>query len=183
MKINRSTAKMWGALAGLIVLFVAAVLVPFGIRDARLQTRIDAARAELGITEVDNAGLAELYTEVKGLREQIAGRGQSIPDEDEISLVLHDLSELINAPGVTGQEIVTEKNGHFLDYNILPVKIQFNAPFATAFDMVRRIETLSRVVRIDRLEIEAEPDYPRQPLVVNLDLSAFYASQANGGDR
>ncbi len=183
MKIDRGTTRMWGVLAGMIVLFAVAVLVPFGIRDAGLQTRIDAARAELGIGEVDNAGLAQLYNEVEELRDQIAGRGQAIPNEDEISLVLHDLSELINAPGVTGQEIVTEKAGYFLDYNILPVKIQFSAPFATAYDLVKRIETLSRVVRVDQLEIEAEPDYPRQPLVVNLQLSAFFASTAIGGER
>jgi len=174
---------MWGALVGLIVLFVGSVLVPFGIRDARLQTRIDAARADLGIGETDNAGLARLYTEVQRLREQATGRGQLIPNEDEIPLVLQDLSGLINAPGVTGQEIVTDKAGYYADYNILPVKIQFNAPFATAFDLVKRIETLSRVVRVDRLNIEAGPDYPRRPLVVNLKLSAFFASRANGGEQ
>jgi Tfp pilus assembly protein PilO len=183
MKINRDTARLWSALIGLIVLFAAAVLLPFGIRDARLQTRIDAARDDLGIADVDNAGLVRLHGEVQDLRAQVAGRGQSIPDEQEISLVLKDLSQLINAPGVSGQEIVTDKAKYFADYNILPVKIQFNAPFATAFDLVKRIETLSRVVRIDQLNVEAEPDYPRQPLTINLELSAFFASQDNGGER
>ncbi len=183
MKIDRSTARHWAVLFGLLVLFIAVVLVPYGIKDARLQKRIDTAREELGIGDVDNSGLANLHNEVQDLREQVGGRGQYIPNEDEISLVLRDLSGLINAPGVTGQEIVTDKPNYYADYNILPVKIQFNAPFATAFDLVKRIESLSRVVRVDRLEIESEPDYPRQPLVVNLQLSAFFASQTNGGSQ
>ncbi len=181
MKINRDTLKFVGTLIGLIALFVVAVLVPFGFRDAGLQARIDQARDDLGITDVDNTGLLKLNNEVEGLRKQVAGRGQSIPNEQEISLVLKDLSQLINAPGVSRQEIVTEKAKYFADYNILPVKIQYNAPFATAYDLVKRIETLSRVVRIDHLSIEAEPDYPRQPLTINLELSAFFASEDNGG--
>jgi Tfp pilus assembly protein PilO len=181
MKIDRSTTRFWSVLLGLVVLFVLAVLVPFGIKDARTQTRIEAARAELGIGDVDNTGLVNLHNEVKSLREQVGGRGHIIPSEDEISLVLKDLSGLINAPGVSGQEIITDKAGYYADYNILPVKIQFNAPFATAFDLVKRIETLSRVVRVDLLEVDAQHDYPSEPLVVNLELSAFFSSQANGG--
>jgi len=182
MKIDRDTAKLWGALLGLIALFVVGVLVPFGFRDAKLQSRVDQAREDLGITDVDNAGLSRLNTEVEGLRKQVAGRGQSIPDEQEISLVLKDLSELINAPGVSHQEIITEKAQFYADYNILPVKIQYNAPFATAYDLVKRIETLSRVVRVDHLSITAEPGYPTEPLTITLELSAFFATEANGGE-
>ncbi len=183
MKIDRDSIKLWATLAGMIVLFAAAVLVPFGIRDARLQARIDVAREDLGIADVDNTGLVRLNNEVQTLNAKVAERHQVIPSEQEISLVLKDLSQLINAPGVSGQEIITNKAKYFADYNILPVKIQFNAPFATAFDLVKRIETLSRVVRIDQLNIEAEPDYPSQPLVINLELSAFFASDINGGER
>lgn len=181
MKINRDTLKFVGILAGMITLFVVAVLVPFGLRDSKLQTRIDQAREDLGITDVDNTGLSRLNAEVEDRRARLAGRGQSVPTEQEISLVLKDLSQLVNAPGVSRQEIVTEKARYFADYNILPVKIQYNAPFATAYDLVKRIETLSRVVRVDSLSVQAEPDYPRQPLTINLELSAFFASETSGG--
>lgn len=183
MKINRDTLKMCGILFGIAAIFTGAVLVPFGIRDSRLQARIDTAREELGITQVDHSGLTRLNKQVEDLRAQVAGRGQSIPDEEQISLVLKDLSKLINAPGVSSQEIVTENARFFADYNILPVNIQFNAPFVTAFDLVTRLESLSRVVRVDRLEFEADQGYPRQPLIVSLELSAFFASQTNGGEQ
>jgi Pilus assembly protein, PilO len=181
MKTKREKIKTACVILAMLLLFIGGVLVPYGFRDAGLQRRIDTARSQLGIDGVDNAGLVRLYDEVKDLRVQIDGRGQFIPDEDQISLVLNDFSGLINAPGVTGQEIVTVKTGQYADYNILPVKIQFNAPFATAFDLVGRIERLSSVVRIDRLNIEAEPSYPHQPLTVNLELSAFYTTQSIGG--
>lgn len=183
MKIKSDNVKLWGALFGLLLLFVVGVLVPFGYRDAGLQARIDKAREDLGITDVDNTGLSRLNTEVKNLRSQVAGRGQSVPTEQEISLVLKDLSQLINAPGVTGQEILTEDAKFYADYNILPVKIQYIAPFTTAYDLIKRIETLSRVVRIDHLSVEAEPGYPRQPLIINLELSAFFATETNGGEK
>ena len=181
MKIKRERLKTVVVILTMLVLFIGSVLVPYGFRDASLQRRIDTARSDLGIDRVDDTGLVRLYNEVKELRTQLDGRGRYIPDEDRISMVLQDFSGLINAPGVTGQEIVTVKPGRYADYNILPVKIQFSAPFATAFDLVARIEQLSRVVRIDRLDIKAEPDYPHQPLTVNLELSAFFTSEQIGG--
>lgn len=182
MKNNHDMLKTGGVILALLGVFAGGVLVPYGFRDARLQKRIDAARINLGIGEVDNTGLVRLYDEVKNLRDQLSG-GQRIPDETQTSIVLQDLTGLINAPGVTGQEIVTLKSGYYADYNILPVKIQFNAPFATAFDLVKRIEELSSVVRIDRVEAEAQPNYPTQPLTINLELSAFFTTEAIGGAR
>lgn len=182
MKINREMLKTAAVVLGLLGLFAGGVLVPYSFRDASLKKRIDAARSTLGIGEVDNAGLVRLYDEVQSLRDELGG-GQHIPDEAEISTVLQDLSGLINAPGVSGQEIVTLKSGYYADYNILPIKIQFNAPFATAFDLVKRIEQLSSVVRVDRIEAEALPGYPSSPLTVNLELSAFFMSESIGGGR
>lgn len=182
MKINREMVKTCVIILGLLGLFAGGVLVPYSFRDASLQKRVDAARATLGIGAVDNAGLVRLYDEVKSLREELSG-GQRIPGEAETSTVLQDLSGLINAPGVTGQEIVTLKSGYYADYNILPVKIQFDAPFATAFDLVKRIEQLSSVVRVDRIEAEAQPGYPSKPLTINLELSAFFMSDSIGGGR
>ncbi len=181
MKINRGIVKTLLLFVALLAVFVGAVLVPYGLYEAKLNEQIHLAQQELGIGEVDNAGMVRLYKQVQALRDQLGGRGQYIPDEDELSLVLRDLSGLINAPGVSGQEIVTEKSKLYADYNILPIRIQFQAPFATAFDLVERIESLSRVVRVDQLVVEAEPDYPSQPLVVSLDLSAFFASRDREG--
>ncbi len=182
MKINREMVKTGGVILGLLALFVGGVLVPYSFRDASLNKRIDAARSTLGIGEVDHAGLVRLYDQVQALRDELGG-GQHIPGEAETSTVLQDLSGLINAPGVTGQEIVTLKSGYYADYNILPVKIQFDAPFATAFDLVKRIERLPSVVRVDQLEVQAQPAYPSWPLTVNLELSVFFMSDPSGGGR
>lgn len=185
MKIKNENVKTTLVIVAMVTLFAGGVLVPYWFRDTSLQRRIDVARTGLGIDGIDNAGLVRLYSQVKDLRTQLDGRGRYVPNKDQISMVLQDFSGLINAPGVTGQEIITVKPGEYADYNILPVKIQFSAPFATAYDLITRIERLSRVVRIDRLDIEAEPDYPRQPLTVNLELSAFYTnnSLAIGGEQ
>ena len=181
MKIKNEAIKTVLVMFGLLALFIGCVLVPYGFRDAQLRERVEAARQSLGIGEVDNAGLARLYSEVQNLRARQEGYGQYVPAEAELSLVLQDLSKLINQSGVTGQDFITSKPAYYADYNILPVKIQFNAPFATAFGLVKRIEVLSRVVRIDRLDIEATPKYPRQPLTVRLELSAFFAAEMTGG--
>lgn len=182
MKLNREMLKTGGVVLGLIALFAGGVLVPYHFRDASLRKRVDAARASLGIGEVDNAGLVRLYDQVKALREELSG-SQHIPDEAGTSTILQELTGLINEPGITGQEIVTLKSGYYADYNILPVRVQFDAPFATAFDLVKRIEQMSSVVRIDRIEAESQPGYPNKPLTVNLELSAFFMSESIGGGR
>lgn len=182
MKIKSELLKTTLTLAGMVAVFAGCVLVPYGLRDARFQKDVDQAREQLGINEVDNAGLVRLYEQVQELRDEMEDRGRYVPDEDQISLVIKDLSQLINAAGVSGQEFVTSKPDYYADYNIMPVKIQFNAPFATAYDLVGQVETLSRVVRIDHLSVTAGPDYPVQPLTVNLELSAFFVNDRQGGD-
>jgi len=177
MKIKNEKIKTAVILGGMVLVFAVIVLVPYGLRDAGLADRIDAARDELGISSVDNEGLARLNQEVKRLQAELDGRGRYVPTRAQIAQVIKEFSGLINEHGVTGQEIVTGKEEYYADYNILPVKIQFRAPFATAYDLVERIEGLSSVVRIDDLSIEAEPDYPRQPLTVNLKLSAFFTTE------
>lgn len=181
MKNSREIVKTTGMILGLFVLFAGSVLVPYGIRDSRLRNRIDDARTKLGINDVDHSGLVRLNEEVVALRTQLGSKGRYVPDENQVSQVLQELSKLINAPGVSDQEILTTASQYYADYNILPVKIQFSAPFATAYDLVRQIEHLSNIVRVDRFDIEAEPEYPRQPLTVTLELSAFFSSQSDGG--
>jgi Tfp pilus assembly protein PilO len=182
MKIDRGTMKTVVALLVMLVVFAGLVLLPTSIRNARNQQRINQAREKLGLGEVDIAGLNSLRQQVEDRRKLVDDTGRQIPDELELARVLRDLSELINAPGVSNQEIFTDKSKIFADYNIMPVRIQFGAPFATAFDLLQRIESLKYVVRIDKLDVESEPDYPSQPLLVNLELSAFFAS-AQQGDR
>jgi len=183
MKIDRPMIKTAVALLVVLAAFVGSVLVPTSMRNARLQQRIDQAREDLGIGEVDKASLERLRVQVGERRKLVEQTGRKIPNEQGLSRVLRDLSGLINAPGVTDQQIITDQTKLYADYNIMPVKIQFSAPFATAFDMLQRIESLRYVVRIDKLDAEAEPDYPNQPLTVNLELSAFFAAVQREGSR
>ncbi len=182
MKIKNEKVKTVLVLGLMLGLFAAVVLVPYGMRDAGLKKRSDAARSELGIDHVGNSGLVHLYNDVETRREKLSGTGRHIPDKDGISRVIKDFSGLINAQGVTGQEIQTDQAQYYADYNIQPFQIQFSAPFSTAYDLVERIEQLSSVVRVDRLSIESPKDYPQEPLTVYLQLSAFFATEAAGGD-
>jgi len=183
MKIERGTIKAVIAVGVMLAAFVGAVLVPTSIQNARHQGRIEKAREDLGIGVIDKTSLERLRYEKQDLLKQVEDTGRSIPNEQGLSRVLQDLSGLINAPGVRDQQIITDKTKLYADYNIMPVKMQFSAPFATAFDMLNRIETLKYVVRIDKLDIEAEPDYPQQPLIVNLELSTFFAAVQQEGMR
>ena len=47
-------------------------------------------------------------------------------------------------------------------------------------DRVKRIAPLSRAVHVDGLSMEAAEGYPLKPLRVNLELSAFFASDNKG---
>ena len=181
MKIDRPTLKMLIALVVMAGLFVAVVIVPTSLRNSRNQARIDKARDSLGLGEVDESELQRLRKQVQQKQQLVKRNGQEVPDEQDLPEVLRDISGLISATGVTEQQIVTNKVQDFADYSIMPVKMQFNAPFATAFDLLKKIETMKYVVRIDSLNVNAETDYPAQPLMVDLELSAFYTA-AQGGD-
>ena len=179
-KLNRVHGWIIGAVA--FCLLVAGVWYPYHRVRGDMLRRIDAARQELGLSPDGSDDWTTLPTHVAMLREQTRGAQKYVPEEDEISEVLRGLTTSLDAHGVRRPEVTTRKIKHYADYSVIPVNVQFSAPFPDTFGVLKRLEALPRLIRIDSLEMESDTRRRRAPLTVGLELSTFFSKASDGGD-
>ncbi|MCC6682729.1 MAG: type 4a pilus biogenesis protein PilO [Phycisphaeraceae bacterium] len=182
MRIEKDQKRAMLTAGIMLTVFTAALLVPLRFQRASYQHRIDDARQALGIDLADTKGLAKLNSEVAGLRQVINGAQQYVPDQDEMADVMRGLSEALDAFGVTERQVQTQTTQHYQKYSVMPITLQYRASFPSVFGVLRRIEQMQRLIRVDALEVRHDSDDDLQPLEIKLSLSTFIARQSPAED-
>lgn len=181
MKIERSDLKRLAVFCLAGALFAVAVWLPAHRERDQLHQRIEAARTKLGVDLEQTQHLPDLHERVETLRETLAGEQRYVPQEDELDQLLRDLTEAMNAHAVIDPELVVADTRRLSGYSVVSMRIRFRGSFRATFGVLERIESMSRLVRID--ELEMTPDRQSEgasPLMVTLKLSTFFAQDQSG---
>ena len=176
-----SEIKWWVIGAAILCGLTFGLWYPYHRVRVDTQQKIDTARKELGLSPDGSDDWTTLPTNVAMLREQTTGAQKYVPQEDEIAEVLRGLTESLDAHGVRQPEVITKKIKHFEDYSVIPVSLQFTAGFTETYGVLKRLESLPRLIRIDELEVESNSRKRRAPLTVVLELSTFFSKVSDGG--
>lgn len=180
-----------GAIAGLLAAFAGGVWWPQSGQRAQYEARAAAAEAELGIGSVDPKAMAAWHEQVEDLRTTLASAKGHVPSRDDMSEVLTGLTRSMTAFGVTGPQVQVREAQAGPNYHTIPFMLEFEGTFPAAYGVVKRIEAMPRLIRIDELELQpvtetdATPGAVRQ-LEARLRLSTFYSTTSTartGGKR
>ncbi len=173
----------FGAVLGLVLVgFGIGIYLPARYERSKIQTRIDAAKAELGIDPAAAAGLKRYYGQGVALRDEVSGAQRYIPQMEEIASVLRGLTESLGAFETAEPEVVTRQAKDYADYSVVPVSLAFDGRFPAAYGVLDRIESMPRLIRVDRLHFQADARTLEAPMAVRLELSTFYsAGDADAG--
>lgn len=170
-----------GVVLALGALFAFAVWMPARERSAELDRRISQARDELGMTAVARDELTRLNNRVVELRQVVQGAQRYVPATDEIAQVVRGINEALRKQGVTEQEMIARPSQRFADYSEIPLTVEYQASFPDVFGALQQIESMPRLIRLDRLQLRSFPEAPAQPLEVHMQMTTFYSRQAEGG--
>ena len=179
MSIDRSELKRLAILVVLCGLFGAGVWLPAHMKRETLQQRIAEARQELGMDLSETENLPQLHHRVQRLKQTLAGSQRYVPREDELDQLLRNLTRALQSNAVTEPELVTHETRRFAGYSVVPMTVQFRGSFPATFGVLKQIEAMARLVRIDRLQMEPMEATADAPLLVTVELSTFFAQ----GDR
>lgn len=182
MRIEKDQVRTLSAAGIMLAIFAAAVLAPLHVQRANYQHRIDAAKRALGIDLVETKGLAKLNSDVASLRQVINGAQQYVPEQDEMADVMRGLSEALDSFGVTERQVQTQTTQHYQKYSVMPISLQYRASFPAVFGVLRRIEQMQRLIRVDELVVRQESNDDLEPLQIKLSLSTFIARQLPAED-
>lgn len=179
--------------SGLLVMIVGAValLIAPGFRESgRLTREIESFRDELSGPNSGPEVIARLGEELAMLRALADSRLTPIPEQSDVSGLIRVLSSMLDSLGLARREITTGESRVLDEASSMPMTVTLEGPFPAVSEAIRMIESLPRLVRVQRLRVAS--DQPRTGEVdrsgevrADLLIEVFYAPRdvvADGGE-
>ena len=181
MRIEKDQVITLGVIAAMGVAFTLAAWMPARGESRGYAERIEAARATLG-PSMQGDVLAERDRAVRELQARLGEHDRFVPEAPELASVLRSLTRAVRDRGVHEHELETLETARFARYSVIPARLAFRADFKQTFDVLTDIETMARLIRVDRLELRAERsgDARNPTLAASMQLSTFHASSPGG---
>ncbi len=183
MPIEKDQAITLGTIAALAVAFCLFVWMPARSENRGYAERIEAARATLDTGPGDGGALTERDRAVKDLQLRVNGQDRYVPETAELASVLRSLTEAVRGRGVNEHELETLETTDYARYSVIPARLAFHGGFGEAFGVLQDIETMPRLIRVDRLEFRAGSGHgsATPTLDSSMRLSTFHSNDAGGG--
>ena len=152
-----------------MVIICAALLLTAGfvlLRYLPLRKQLKNMRQEISSRKLITDGTVQSRAELEKLNEQlielqikIADFDENVPQQKDIGLLLNSITELMNKQHLADQLIQpgVQINGDSL--NCIPVKICGQGKLTQIFDFFRSLETLKRLVRIEKAHLSNDKDF------------------------
>lgn len=161
-----------------------AFLGPLAARCMDLNSSVKTLRAELA-KPVDGPEVVErLANDLKMLREFGQGRMTPIPEQSDVAGLMSMLSEMLTDLGLEKRDITMRSPKSYGDppeASSLPVTVVLHGSFVDVCRAVERVESMPRLVRVERFRAVADEKQmgtPSRDGLVRSDLSieAFYGA-------
>jgi Tfp pilus assembly protein PilO len=177
MRIERDQVKTVVVLGAMAATFVLTIWLPDRLTAAHARQRMGEAQTELQGGDQAQQQLPALRREAADLQRQLDAAAKYVPAEPEMAQLMRELQDTLERH--QARDINTRHGDEFrgANYNVIPITLQFHARFIDAFLFLEHIESMNRLVRIDKLDLIGERQSPGAPLEVTVQFSAFYAPQ------
>ncbi|MFA9480198.1 type 4a pilus biogenesis protein PilO [Phycisphaerales bacterium AB-hyl4] len=174
MPVDKRDLKLLGLSAGVMLLLVAVLWLPGAMERRELSQRIDDAKQRLAGELADVQLLHPLGEQVVQLHAAIDEAPHHVPAHDELDHLLRRLTEALDAFDLQQQEIVTERTRRYDDHGVSTVSMRFEGGFPATYGVLQQIESMPRLVRLDRVSFEPASSDIGGALRVQVQLSSFF---------
>jgi len=182
MSIEKDQMLTILAVLTLCILFGLLVWLPEHRNNAGYRDRIDAAQQELGPGFDQPTAMTERDAAVKRLRQRIEEADRYVPAQPEVASLLRSLTKAADTNGVSAQDVKTLTPQHYKQYSVIPAEFEFEGGFKEAYQVIRQIESMPRLMRIDRLSLRRQDDRARgSHVVASIRLTTFFTESKEAG--
>lgn len=176
MRIERDQLCTILIVLGLVAIYAVGVWIPHRKRTENVRRQIKEATQQLEVDRANSRKLDSLARKVFDLKQVVSSAPQIVPREGELAGLLKRLSADLEYQGAADQAIEVRPTIETREYSVIPVTLRFRASFAGVFSFLKKIEAMDRLVRIEQLSLEGDPERPTKPLAVDIELGAFFTS-------
>lgn len=107
------------------------------------------------------------------LQKQAQLYDQALPVRNEVAVVLEDISSELLELGVSDRSVVTGATTRTGSIQQIPVHVNFKGSFTSAFNLLAHLHKSSRLIRIERLEIQRDLNSSPDQLAITANLRSF----------
>lgn len=177
MKIESDILKTAAVVVTLVGVFGGLVFWPSMRQNKVLSEQAQSRQAELD--QMARPNLKPLREEIVQLRAEMRERAVTLPTGELHDRVLHHVSDTLIDEGVTLYETSYSDSQAYRRFSMTPIDVDFTSRFASAFRVIQQIENDGPPVRIERLQIEGEPNDLASNVEVNMQLSSFFVPESD----
>ena len=135
---------------------VGGLLLPAWRGAHAMRAEIDRYEAELAEPQAGPEELARLRRERDDLMLLSDQRMTPIPPEADVAGLIRELSTMLDGLGLREREITTGASKALEEASSMPMTVTLTGPFPRVAEAVLRVETLPRLVRVQRLRLSTE---------------------------
>lgn len=180
MRVERDQLILMGVLGAAAAAFTVAVYMPVRSQQSQAREQIQAYRSQLDMDLAGSKELPKLLEQVNSLREACNGAQRDVPTQSELASLLRSLSSELEKQHATDKEVQMRPIIQGADYHVQPVSLRFTASFPAVYGFLKRLESMPRLIRIDRLELTGTPDKGGS-LTARIELSTFFTDGEAAG--
>ena len=171
------STSLFAAAAGAALLAAAGAFVHYRTV-ASASDRLAGIRVEVRKVQASNESLRQSMRNLPEIEERAELFRQRVPAEPGLGALLESLSAQLSGAKVREQEILTKPTVAGRQFARVPVSLRFRGSMESAFGVVRHLETMPRLTRIEKLMIVRPVE--QEPLQVDLEFSAFSSTMEGG---
>lgn len=176
MPIDRRDIKTLSIAALVLAVFGSAIWLPAFLQRRDLQKRIDTAEQALQTDLRDAQFIQPVQAQLTATRAALDAQPHHVPAQDDVDQVLRSLTEALEAFDLHQQEILTRSTRDGGTFRTTPVSMRFAGSFPATFGVLQHIESMNRLIRIDRVHLEPESSALGEASRVTVQLSTFFSN-------
>ena len=175
MRIESDQRKTGIIIVTMLAGFVLLVWMPGYFKVKSLNEDIKESQVQLGLNVSNDDGLQAMYQEVENLRQIISGVQQYVPQTDETSALMTEITRQMKQQQVSDQVTRTSEIEHGKDYSVIPMSLAFDGDFRAVNSVLSSIESMQRLIRVNKLTIDGDAESGGKPMGVRIELCSFSA--------
>jgi Tfp pilus assembly protein PilO len=146
-----------GAALAMVVGFVVVFWVPNARKMKLAETTLAECQAELSMKLARTKDLPVLLDEVRTMEPGYERDVARIPSEPRIPEFLESVASVMKEAGIGQRNVLPQAPRVRPNYVEQPMSIAFEAPYEAVYEVLKRIERMDRITRVENLEIAATP--------------------------
>ncbi len=179
MLLSRDNLIVLGILTVITITYFAVVYrIQSAAADEVSSQRVEVER-RLQIDSEQASRVPPMLRQIEKMKRHYNDKdwGQRLPERRELAGFLHEIASGLSQEKLTNQFIQPGNPSQSPLYNCLPITLRFEGDFLSLTRFLKRVDGMTRLVRIERLEIEPGEDTHAQILQIEMGMNIYFTEQ------